>query len=277
MARARFSPEQIEWLRQQYPRWRRAPLTARFNAQFGTRYTLHQIANIIQRQQITSGRPNHLVRGERPPAAWTPDLVDWLRRERPTGTLQQITDRLNARFGTRFSTHAVNGACTRLSIRSERDTRFKPGARPWNHKQRIKQQPGSMRTQFQPGTRICRVPIGSYRQDPKGYWKLKVSDTAPAGYSRRDWRYVHHLTYIAHHGPIPRGHIVIFLDGDNTNCLDPDNLICIDRHTHAMTNQMSEPSDAPEIRRLVIHTAKVRAALAKAKRRSGAKPEEATA
>jgi hypothetical protein len=43
------------------------------------------------------------------------------------------------------------------------------------------------------------------------------------------WRPKHHLVWESHHGqPIPKGHAVIFGDGNNRN-FDPDNLILVSR------------------------------------------------
>jgi len=57
----------------------------------------------------------------------------------------------------------------------------------------------------------------------KGYLRVRVS------LFPRKWRYLHHLIYEQFHGPIPRGKVVCFLDGDKLNIL-PDNL-------EAMTNR----------------------------------------
>lgn len=45
---------------------------------------------------------------------------------------------------------------------------------------------------------------------------------------RENWVQKHRLVWESVHGKIPKGKLIIFLDGDRSN-FDPDNLYCIDR------------------------------------------------
>lgn len=65
--------------------------------------------------------------------------------------------------------------------------------------------------EFQPHT---RKPIGTEKVDSDGYLRRKLTDT---GYPPKDWVAVHRINWEAAHGPIPKGHMVIFRDGDKTN------------------------------------------------------------
>lgn len=81
---------------------------------------------------------------------------------------------------------------------------------------------GRMReTQFKPGQKSHTwLPIGSERWSSDGYLRRKMTDT---GYQPRDWVAVHVLLWVAHHGPVPPGHAVIFKDG-NKEHIALDNL-----------------------------------------------------
>jgi hypothetical protein len=77
---------------------------------------------------------------------------------------------------------------------------------------------GRMReTQFKKGQRGNKwVPIGTEVVNCDGYLSRKVAE------SRRydkAWKAVHRLIWVEKHGPIPRGHIVIFKDGNKLNCV----------------------------------------------------------
>lgn len=74
------------------------------------------------------------------------------------------------------------------------------------------------------------VPIGTMSK-AKGYWQIKVADE----YGRRanNWMPLHHYNYINAYGEIPKGMVVIFLDGDTDNC-DVSNLKAIPQAINCM-------------------------------------------
>jgi hypothetical protein len=157
----------------------------------------------------------------------------------------------------------VANACQRHGIPAASSGRYSQANRPWN-KGRNGYQPGgaSIATRFRRGHRSPKeVPVGSYKQDDDGYWYLKVGDDQPANFSRRNWRAVHRLTWEGVHGPIPRGHVVVLLDGDPDNCLDPSNCACISRSVLIRLNAMGWDALCPdrEARRAVVALASVHA------------------
>lgn len=76
--------------------------------------------------------------------------------------------------------------------------------------------PGRMaETQFKPGVKPRTwKPIGSTRFTKDGYLQRKVSDT---GYPPRDWVGEHTLLWEKAHGPIPKGHALVFKDRNKGN------------------------------------------------------------
>lgn len=116
---------------------------------------------------------------------------------------------------------------------------FKPGQTSWNAG--ISFNPGgrSIQTRFKPGqTPRNTLPIGSERISKDGLLERKVSETG------RRWRTVHSLIWEQHNGPVPRGHIVVFRDGDKRN-FDPGNLELISRSENMQRN--SRHNLPPEI------------------------------
>ena len=72
-------------------------------------------------------------------------------------------------------------------------------------------------------------PIGyEYFNNCNGYTYVKVTNT---GVKNKDYRPKHQLVYEKYKGEIPKGHIVIFIDGDKAN-LNPDNLYALNRWVH---------------------------------------------
>lgn len=99
--------------------------------------------------------------------------------------------------------------------------RFMPGHRTWNAgvPGTTGHHPNTARTQFKPGTiqgRAAQIvqPVGTLRITSEGYLQRKVG-TKP-GPPHLRWRSVHELVWIAAHGPVPAGHIVVFRPGQRT-------------------------------------------------------------
>lgn len=120
--------------------------------------------------------------------------------------------------------------------------RFKPGQIPWN--KGIKHPPGwspgrMKQTQFKKGERNGSAarrwrPVGSTRFSKEGYLERKVSDT---GYSPRDYVGEHILLWEKTHGPVPKGYMVCFKDGDKTHIVE-SNLELISRAERMRRNSV---------------------------------------
>jgi hypothetical protein len=110
--------------------------------------------------------------------------------------------------------------------------RFKKGQIPFNKGlRRPGWGPGRMKeTQFKKGVRqgvAVRLyrPIGTERISKDGYLERKVNDDLPL---QRRWRAVHLLVWEAAHGRVPKGHAIVFRNGDKRD-IRLDNLQCISR------------------------------------------------
>lgn len=100
-------------------------------------------------------------------------------------------------------------------------TQFKKGLVPHNKGlRRPGFAPGRMaETQFKPGQLSGRArqvvqPIGAERVSKEGILQRKVNNDLPI---QRRWKAVHAIVWEAAHGPIPRGHVVVFHDHDRRN------------------------------------------------------------
>lgn len=109
---------------------------------------------------------------------------------------------------------------------------FRPGHVPANKGlRRPGWGPGRMKeTQFRKGERHGMAaqrycPVGTERLNEDGYRERKVSDGQPF---HRRWRFVHLLVWEAAHGPVPKGHAIVFVNGDKTD-IRLENLACLSR------------------------------------------------
>lgn len=100
---------------------------------------------------------------------------------------------------------------------------------------------GRMRdTQFKPGMRSGQaaahyMPVGSTRLID-GYVYRKITDTPNVPYTV-NWMPEHHLVWVAAHGALPPGHVLMFRNGDPMD-IRLDNLDCVSRRTLMARNSV---------------------------------------
>lgn len=134
-------------------------------------------------------------------------------------------------------------------------TRFKPGQVPANKGlRRPGWAPGRMaQTQFKKGQVGNKfVPIGSERTNVDGYLDRKIAAT---GKTNLDWKAVHVLLWIQHHGAVPEGHAVVFRDRNKKNiCIE--NLELLSRAELMQRNTIHRYP--PELRQVIRLSGKLK-------------------
>jgi hypothetical protein len=180
-------------------------------------------------------RPDH--------RAWTPEQDAIMRALFPSSHNQVLADLLGR------TEPAIVGRATKLKLRkfaeyvANHSTKFKPGLVPWNTgKKGWKAGGRSAETRFKAGEMRGAAqhnykPIGTLRISKDGHLERKVTDNHPVG--ARRWVAVHRLVWEAAHGPIARGYVVRFKDGQRTtNVADItlDRLECITQRENMLRN-----------------------------------------
>lgn len=107
------------------------------------------------------------------------------------------------------------------------------------------------------------APIGTVRKTKDGYLKKKVLNY---GSQRTRWKFLHRLIWEEHNGPIPKGCLVTFADGDRTNC-SIENLVLETKAQHAVKNHLGWKSWDRESAEAYNLMADVRSAVSRKKRR----------
>lgn len=167
---------------------------------------------------------------------WTPDQLAVLSARYPN----ERTDKLAASIGRTVS--ATHQRANQLGLRKSAEylatpdagrkdgnrggkARFKKGQIPWN-KGMKGLDIGGKETRFKVGSKPQKwKPIGAERICKDGLLVRKYFDT---GVKSIDWVAVHVYVWTQHNGPVPAGHAVVFVDGNNRN-FDPENLECVTR------------------------------------------------
>lgn len=120
-------------------------------------------------------------------------------------------------------------------------------------------------TQFKKGNMpVNHKPVGtvSVRNNYKKGQKYVYEKVAEPN----RWRMKHILEWEKHHGPVPKGKIIIFLDGNVLNA-DIGNLMMIDRKVHVRMNQSRLRFQDPESTRTGAYVAELVTKIAEARKR----------
>lgn len=181
---------------------------------------------------------------------WTDEQIAFIADAYRRMDMRSVQVAVNDRFGLSLSFSQVRAAIKNRRLKSGRDGRFVKGQ---------PKVPGSgakaaNRTSFKKGRSANQarnyLPIGSTRLSKDGYIERKVTDD-PSLVPARRWIGEHRLIWEAQNGPVPDGHVVVFLDGDPTN-LAIENLRCVPRGVLAVMNKRGLSKSTGQARKAAI-------------------------
>ena len=181
--------------------------------------------------------------------AWTPAEDDIMRAKYPTHSAHELAPLLNRQpkaiwqraydLGIRKSRDWLAERARQANLREDhggRAHRFQKGNVPWNRDTEFNAGGRSVETRYAPGNRsgmatVLWQPIGALRLKD-GYLERKVNDDFPI---HRRWRGEHLVIWEAVNGPLPKGHAIVFKDGDRTH-VALDNLELVSRRELMLRN-----------------------------------------
>lgn len=139
---------------------------------------------------------------------------------------RELTDAVNAKFDTNHELDNIKALCTRKGWMTGRTGCFKKGNIP----SPLSGAKGPTSTSFKKGNVSANYrPVGSERISVEGHIEIKTED-------HKRWKSKHRVEWEKHHGPIPKGHIVIFIDGNPLHW-QIENLQMISRAEHVILNK----------------------------------------
>lgn len=167
---------------------------------------------------------------------WTPADRAQLRRIYPIYSAAECAEIIGCsvssaynqahQMGLRKSTDWIAQRARERSLQPEHGGRrhqFRPGHQTWNKGQPFDSGGRSVETRFKAGRAPHEnsnyLPIGSLRITRDGLLERKTTDDQTV-YPARRWVAVHRLVWEAAHGPIPRGHLVVFRPGMHTTSVE---------------------------------------------------------
>lgn len=155
-------------------------------------------------------------------------------------TLKELTRRFNEKFNLNLTESSISNRKVKLGIKSgivggqfvKGQTSFNKGKK-WSEYMSEEGQKNSRKTTFKKGNIPAnRRPIGSERVNARDGVLIKIRD----GHKTRNWVAKSRYVYEQAHGKIPKGHKVIFADGNNRN-FDLDNLVLVSNAEELLLNQ----------------------------------------
>lgn len=128
---------------------------------------------------------------------------------------------------------------TEQMLEEGKKTRFKKGEKSWNKgtKGLTSGNKGSFKKHRKPHN---LKPIGSERVRKDGYIEIKYKNEYGA---KSNYDLKHRLVWLQCNGPIPKGYVVSFKDGDVANC-DIENLFLLSKQDNIIENNFSDATIA---------------------------------
>lgn len=241
-----------------------------FNERFGTSVTRNMIKCYKSNHKIVSGRSNvDYSKREYYNKLLTDEQLDYLKSIYEGIGNAECAQMINEKFGTSFTRAQIKAQKHRLKLDSALTGHFQKGYvgskifEKGNHY--------SPATEFKKGhTPKNWVPVGT-EVFKDGHVHIKVSDVRGVKAAHLiNWRLKRNVVWEQHYGPIPKGHVIGFLDNDPKNC-SIENLVCLSRSEFNYMKQHHLFSDNPEITVTAINIAKMMSVAIKKKNESANK------
>lgn len=191
------------------------------------------------------------------PHKYTSEQVEFIKANYWGTSRKDLTARFNSHFGLDLGVNQITSWVKNHKIRNGLSGRFEPGQEAHNKGRKgIRVSPA---TEFKKGNRPWNyLPIGTERINGDDYVDIKIADP-------NKWKGKHTLVWEAAHGPVPRGQIVIFGDGNRRN-FELSNLIMITRGQLARMNQNHLIKDDADLTRTGVLIADVITAISRRKK-----------
>lgn len=179
----------------------------------------------------------------------------------------ELAEMFNKKFGTSITARNIKTFRGNRKLNSGLTGRFEKGQKSWNKGRKWEEymskegQANSRKTTFKKGNKSWNCdPIGTekWKHDheskshSEGFLYVKVQD----GTKQNNWKQKHRLIWEQAYGPIPKGHKVIFKDGNRHNIV-LDNLALVSNSQMLIMNRNDLIYEEQELTETGINIAKI--------------------
>lgn len=177
---------------------------------------------------------------------YTEEEHAFLRSYVPGHTYQEIIAEYNSRFTEPITASRLSSYIGNHKINTGKTGRFEKGHIPANKGTHPKTVGRMGETQYKKGNLPHNTkPIGYERITKNGYIEVKIAERPNRKTGEKNFKAKHHLVWEKVNGPVPKGYILIFLDGNPKN-YDIENLALISRAEHLQMIRQNLRSNVPE-------------------------------
>ena len=242
MARRHYTNEEKEYLREIVPGHRYREIAELFNAKFPEAININQVEVFIRNNNLNTGR-------KKMPHIFTEEEKAYMREIAPGHSQEEIAELFNAKFQDAIDINQVGRFIRKFKLYTGRIGRF-----PKGYDSRYRLQKGchiGKETEFKKGAMPPRyMPVGSTRVNSDGYTLIKIEDP-------KKWRSLHVYEWEKVNGPVPKGSVVIFGDGNKQN-FAIDNLILVKQSELAVLNRRHLISTSTELTKTSVAFVKLK-------------------
>ena len=187
---------------------------------------------------------------------WSNEEKEYLAEITPGKHYKEIQELMKNKFNLEFTMNQIKGAIWRYKLNTGFTGRFQKGYIPFNKGKSQKDYMSAesiektKKTRFKKGQSPinCR-PVGSERITNDGYIEIKIAEP-------NVWKLKHLVVWEKENGPIPKGHALVFADGDKTN-ISLDNILLVTRHQLLIMNNNKLIKNNSEVTKTGVLIAKV--------------------
>jgi hypothetical protein len=257
-----YTPEHLNYLKRIYKGHHSAESTKMFNRRFKLNATRKAVTSLAKRYGFKSGYKNRTGWNK----MYFEKHIRYLKKIVPNTDYKIVTKLFNEKFGFNLSVNSLRSLCKRIGVHNGFTGHFPKGHVPQNKGVRGVYYPGCEKGWFKKGNVPWDyMPVGSERVTTDGYVEVKVSDTAMP--VQRRWKGKHKILWEKKHGKIPKGHCLIFLDGNKQN-VTLDNLMMVSHPVRYVMCHLNYFTDDIEKTKTYVRLAQLKVALANRKRES---------
>lgn len=191
---------------------------------------------------------------------YTPEQSRFLRKNYKRHSGKKLTGLFNRHFGEDKTEGQIRAYLRNHRITSGRTGCFEKDHKPWNTGTKGKGLTSANCTSFKKGNvPLNRKPLWSERIEPKwGYIEMKVPERNPYTKAQARYKCKHVWIWEQEHGPVPKGYVVAFVDGNPLN-VALDNLMLSSRAELLRMNQHDYKNQPEELKPSVLALAKLEA------------------
>lgn len=200
------------------------------NETFGTDFTANKMKCYKQNHKLKSGTITGVKKGQ--PTDLFPEEIRKYIKENYRGCgPKEMTERLNNLFGTSYTKQQIKGFYGNNDLNSGLTGKFEKGSIPPNKGKKGYCHPASVPTQFKKGSEPAnKREIGTVVKKTDGYYWKKTGPGA------RDWKQLHRLMWEEENGPVPKGCVLTFKNG-NKEDVRIENLAVVTLGENAVLNK----------------------------------------